>query len=272
VLAIVIFIARRFLPESPRWFAEQGRFDRADAELARVEAEVQRHLDEPLPPPSQIRPVPGVQGNPIALLWTKRYLKWTIMAAGLWFFALLGYFGLTTWLTTLLHREGFSIAKSLGFTTLISLGGFPGFIAASYLIEWIGRKPTMAVFLLGSAGMAYFYGHPAPGWLFVEGFAMQFFFFGMWCVLYAYTPELYPTNARASGAGWASAFGRIGAIIGPIVVGAVLTSVGTGGVFTIGAASFVVAVLLVLVLGPETRGRVLEDITERTTQLPVPTS
>jgi putative MFS transporter len=262
VLAVVIFLARRWLPESPRWFAEQGRYERADRELALIEAEVARRYGDALPPVREREGVLPVRGNPVAILWSRRYLKRTLMAGGLWFFALLGYFGLTTWLTTLLHAEGFSVAKSLGFTTLISLGGFPGFLVAAYLIERLGRKPTMAIFLVGSAGMAYLYGHPFSGLLFVEGFLMQFFFFGMWCVLYAYTPELYPTNARASGAGWASAFGRVGAILGPTVVGAVLSAVGTGGVFTIGAASFVLATVLVLVLGPETRGRVLEEISE----------
>ena len=47
------------------------------------------------------------------------------------------------------------------------------------------------------------------------GLGMQFFLFGMWSALYAYTPELYPTRARATGAGCASAIGRVGALIGP---------------------------------------------------------
>jgi hypothetical protein len=44
--------------------------------------------------------------------------------------------------------------------------------------------------------------------LFIAGWIMQFFMFGMWSCLYAYTPELYPTRARSTGAGFASAAGR----------------------------------------------------------------
>ena len=265
LLGAVIFYLRRHIPESPRWLAENDRFDEADEVLRSIEGEVRAYYGGPLPPPRDLgvsltRPDRPGAFTAISTLWRGEYLKRTIMAAGLWFFALLGYFGLTTWLTTLLKSSGHSAASSIGFVTLISLGGFPGFLAAAYLIEKLGRKPSMAIFLLGSAVMAYGYGHPAHGLLFVEGFAMQFFFFGMWCVLYAYTPELYPTVARSSGAGWASAFGRVGAILGPIIVGVIVTGVGEGAVFTLGAASFAIAVLLVLVLGPETRGRVLEEI------------
>jgi putative MFS transporter len=89
---------------------------------------------------------------------------------------------------------------------------------------------------------------------------MQFFMFGMWSCLYAYTPELYPTRARSTAAGVASAFGRIGAISGPIVVGYIIGSVGDTGVFTLGAASFAAAAFIVLTIGIETRGRTLEEI------------
>jgi putative MFS transporter len=79
-------------------------------------------------------------------------------------------------------------------------------------------------------------------------------------VLYAYTPELYPTRARATGAGCASAVGRIGSLIGPALIGVVLPTLGHGGVFALGAGSFVVAALAVLILGVETKGKRLEDI------------
>jgi putative MFS transporter len=263
LLALVLFVIRRSVPESPRWYAERGEAGRADAVMRRVEEQVEASLGGLLPEPKAVGGIARTVGSPVRLLFSRRYLGRTLMAGGLWFCALLGYYGLTTWLTTLLHRQGFSVASSLGFTTVISLGGIPGFLAAAWMVEAVGRKLAMAIFLLGSAAMAYAYGHPAPHLLLGEGLAMQFFFFGMWCVLYAYTPELYPTMARASGSGWASAFGRVGAIIGPIVVGATVQGLGTGGVFTLGACAFVVAVLLVVIFGPETRGRVLEDLSER---------
>jgi putative MFS transporter len=89
---------------------------------------------------------------------------------------------------------------------------------------------------------------------------MQFFFFGMWSVLYAYTPELYPTRIRATGSGFASSVGRLGSLLGPSIVGVILPLTGQSGVFTLGAMSFVVAALVVLLLGVETKGRTLEEV------------
>ena len=135
------------------------------------------------------------------------------------------------------------------------------FFSAALLLERLGRKPTTAGFLILSAAAAFAYGHAIDETaLFVTGFVMQFFMFGMWSCLYAYTPELYPTRARSTGAGFASAFGRIGAIAGPLLVPALVVKGGAGIAFQVGAGGFLIAALLVIVLGVETKGRVLETI------------
>jgi MFS transporter, putative metabolite:H+ symporter len=199
--------------------------------------------------------------NPLAVVFSRFYLRANVMAFTMWFFALLGFYGLTSWLAIILGQHGFSVVKSIGFITLITVGGIPGFYGAALLLERIGRKPTTALYLFLSAVMAFVYGHSeTTTMLFINGFVMQFFMFGMWSCLYAYTPELYPTRARSTGAGLASAFGRVGAITGPIVVGYIIGAVGDVGVFTLGAASFAVAAFIVLTLGVETRGRTLEEI------------
>lgn len=88
------------------------------------------------------------------------------------------------------------------------------------------------------------------------GALMQFFAFGMW----TYTPELYPSRARASGCGFASFAGRIGALAGPTIVGLILPVWKYDGVFVFGAACFVVAALVVTLFGIETRGSTLEEV------------
>jgi putative MFS transporter len=92
------------------------------------------------------------------------------------------------------------------------------------------------------------------------GLAMQFFMFGMWSVLYAYTPELYPTRCRGTGVGFASSVGRIGSLIGPAVLGAILPAMGQAGVFAMGAGCFVLAAAVVWTMGVETKGRRLEEL------------
>jgi putative MFS transporter len=183
----------------------------------------------------------------------------------LWFFALLGFYGLTSWLGALLQQAGFAVTQSVYYTMLISLGGVPGFLCAAWLVERWGRKPTCIASLAGGAVMAFAYGQTAlhgasVALLIGTGLAMQFFLFGMWAVLYTYTPELYGTGARATGSGFASAIGRVGSLIGPSVVGVVLPVFGQGGVFTLGALSFAAAAGAVWLLGIETRGLALEEL------------
>jgi putative MFS transporter len=115
--------------------------------------------------------------------------------------------------------------------------------------------------------MVYVYGRVAQGGgsessLIGAGLVMQFFLFGMWAVLYTYTPELYGTHARATGSGCASAIGRVGALIGPSLVGLILPQWGQGGVFLLGTACFALAALAVYLFGVETRGMTLEGVSQ----------
>jgi putative MFS transporter len=108
---------------------------------------------------------------------------------------------------------------------------------------------------------SYFYGQTNDlNQLYIWGWIMQFFTFAMWSSVYAYTPELYPTRIRATGCGLVSAVSRVGGMLGPTVVGAVLAAKGSEAVFTMAAIIFTVAATAVLVLGPETKGKTLEEI------------
>jgi len=264
VPALFLLVVRFFVPESPRWLADQGRNEEADRVMSGIEAKVLERLPagtrlpEPRPAPAVAR---GARRFSFLELWAHPYASRTVMIWLVWFFALLGFYGLTTWLGALLQASGFAVTKSVEYIVLMALAGVPGFITAAWLVEAWGRKGTCALMLIGSALSAFAYGH-APNFtmLIVFGLIMQFFLFGMWSTLYAYTPELYPTRARATGAGCASAVGRIGSLIGPSVIGVVLPSLGSGGVFALGAGSFFIAALAVLALGVETKGRSLEEI------------
>lgn len=262
-LSIVIFFVRRHVPESPRWLASKGHIEEADVILTNIEQEIIKRTKAPLPEPKSFQAEHTADKNSILTLFEKTYRKRTIMAFGLWFFALLGFFGLSSWIAVLLNSRGISIVKSVEFLTLVTTGGIPGFFVAAFLLEKVGRKPTTVLFLAMSAVTAYIYGQATDYTsLFMAGFVMQFFMFGMWSCLYAYTPELYPTHARSTGAGFSSAFGRIGAITGPIIVGYVVSTIGQVGVFSLGAISFAIAALLVLTLGMETKGLTLEEISK----------
>ena len=267
--AVFVFVVRRIVPESPRWLEDSGRLEQADTETTKFESEVMKaggltFLPPVVPLGSDVASQAERRGS-FAELWRGEYAKRTTMLWTLWFFALLGYYGLTSWLGALLQQAGYEVTKSVLYTVYISLAGIPGFIFSAWLVEKWGRKGTCVLMLLGSALFAYLYGQAAASKVPVEqliatGMCMQFFMFGMWSVLYAYTPELYPTRIRATGSGFASSIGRIGSLAGPSIVGIVLPVAGQSGVFTLGASSFIVAALVVVLLGVETKGKSLEDL------------
>ncbi|MCU0071917.1 MFS transporter [Pseudomonas koreensis] len=271
VPAVFVLAIRFFIPESPRWLEQAGRHEAADKVLRAIEARVQvslgvTKLPEPVCLPRSVTP-PGHFLSALKQIWSPLYRQRTTMIWSLWFFALLGFYGLTSWLSALLQQSGFAVTQSVYYTVLISLGGIPGFLMAAWLVERWGRKPVCIVTLLGGGVMAFLYGQSAVfggnvALLISTGLLMQFFLFGMWAVLYTYTPELYPTSARATGSGFASAIGRVGSLLGPLVTGLVFPITGQGGVFALGALCFAIAAGVVWLFGMETRGKTLEELTE----------
>ncbi len=113
----------------------------------------------------------------------------------------LGFYGLNTWISAIVQQYGVGVARSVLFTVWISLGGVPGFACTALAVDRIGRKATCIATLLGGAAMTFVFGHVLgdgnnAAVAIAAGVAMQFFLFGMWAVLYTYTPELFPSRAR----------------------------------------------------------------------------
>nr|WP_294867703.1 MFS transporter [uncultured Pseudogulbenkiania sp.] len=269
VPALFLLVVRQWVPESPRWLESAGQHARAESVIAQIERKVIASLGLiSLPAPQALQSTGAAAGKgSFAALWTPRQRSRTVMVWLLWFLALLGFYSLTTWLSALMQQSGYQVTKSVLYTVWISLGGIPGFLTAAWLVERWGRKPTCIAALLGGATMIYVYGQMAQGSgnetaLIASGLVMQFFLFGMWAVLYTYTPELYGTHARATGSGCASAVGRVGALLGPTLVGLILPLWGQGGVFLLGTACFALAAAAVYLLGVETRGMTLEGVSE----------
>ncbi|VVE51520.1 MFS transporter [Pandoraea anhela] len=266
VPALFLFAVRRYVPESARWLESQGRYAQADAVVEKIERSVMRRLR--LSALSSISPTtaePLAVGQGLPVIWSADYRIRTLVVGALWFFALLGFYGLNTWLGALQQAAGIEVTKSVLFTVYISLGGIPGFLVAAWAVERLGRKLTCVGTLVGSALATYTFGQlmlagSAQWSIFAAGASMQFFAFGMWAVLYAYTPELFPSRARATGCGYASLCGRIGALIGPTLMGAIVTWSTRDAIFPFGAACFAIAAACVWCFGVETRGAQLETV------------
>jgi putative MFS transporter len=77
--------------------------------------------------------------------------------------------------------------------------------------------------------------------------------------IYTYTPELYPTEIRATAMGIASAWGRVGAVTMLLVFGNFFAILGKSLLFLIIDPILIIAAIVVLYLGPSTRGRPLQE-------------
>jgi putative MFS transporter len=256
---------RRKLPESARWYEIKGHYDQAESIVAHFETSVQRITGQPLPPINQDLEAVSSENmsflDSFRMLWQGMYFKRTVMVWLLWFFYLFGYYGITTWVSALMVEKGYSITSSTAYTIIISLGAIPGFLLAAYLVDKWGRKLTVITYVTGAAVTAYFYGLTVDlSAMITWGVAMQFFLFGVWSCLYAYTPEMYPTRMRATGCGFASAIGRLGSLLAPTIAGVFIGLSSNLNVYTLGVVAFIIAILSVVVLGPETKGKSLEEI------------
>jgi MFS transporter, putative metabolite:H+ symporter len=120
-------------------------------------------------------------------------------------------------------------------------------------VERWGRRPTLVAFLLLSAIGCFTFGvGSSVGLLATATLLMSFALLGTWGALYAFTPELYPTELRATGMGSAGAMARLGGLLAPTVLAPVIAS-GFGLALGSFAALLVLAAVLTLTIDVETR-------------------
>jgi MFS transporter, putative metabolite:H+ symporter len=265
VLSVFGLVIRHITPESPRWCESRGQFDKAEATMLTIEEQVRKAWGKPLPEAQDA--VPASPAPSTAAPWqdllSARYLGRTLTAWGMWLFGMIGYYAIVAWIAKLLVDKGISVTSSISLVLLMYLWGIPGFLLSSYFMERIGRKPVVATAIALSSVAAYLYGSAETlVSVVIAGSVLQFCLMGMWVGIYTYTPELFPTRARATGSGTASTAGRIGGLLGPSLVPPLLLAWGSAGTFAAISTSFLVAALLVVVIGPETRGRTVEELAE----------
>ncbi len=255
--ALYVAYLRNALPESPRFLAERGRTAEADAVVRRVERAGGAAL---LTLGAAVAPVRSGRTS-IAELWSPAYARRTAMLWILWFGIVFTYYGIFLYVPSLLAARGLSEVRSNEFFFLSTIAQIPGYFSAAWLVERWGRKPTLITYLLGTAAAAFLFGNSGTGTdAFVYAALLSFFNLGAWGIVYTYSPELYPTAIRATGAGIAAAVGRIGGIIGPFLTPVLVPTLGQSGVFALFMVVLLVTALNVWVLAEETKGRSLEEI------------
>ncbi|MFC4770305.1 MFS transporter [Effusibacillus consociatus] len=197
----------------------------------------------------------------IAAVWSREYARPTLMLWILWFCVVFSYYGIFLWLPTVMHLKGYALIKSFEYVLIMTLAQLPGYFSAAWLIERYGRKFVLVSYLVMTAVSSYAFGYAeSTAGLIISGLFLSFFNLGAWGALYAYTPEQYPTSFRTTGAGMAAAFGRIGGILGPLVIGYLAAAkVSFPVIFSVFFTVTLIGALAVLLLGRETRAQELVD-------------
>ena len=247
-------VTRAHIPESVRFLESKGREDEAEQAV--------RYFEQA----SGVAPVASPKAEPLPAIRTRelfghQYLARTVAIWLTWFFVNFSYYGAFTWMPSLLADQFGSLTSSFGYTLIISLAQLPGYFLAAWLVEIWGRRRTLSVFLAVSAVAAFAFSQ-AGSVAAVIGFGMLLSAsnLGAWGVLYAVTPEIYPTRLRGAASGAAAAVGRVAAIIAPLLVPWFLTLSGGNKTvaFVIFAVAFVLGCIAALCL-PERKGLDLED-------------
>ncbi len=257
--ALYIAYLRRALPESPRYLASRGLMNEADAVVRTVEREGGAALitvARPVAPP----PAPKVG---LGDLWAPAFVRRTLMLWILWFGIVFTYYGIFLWAPTILAARGMTVQRSNEFFFWSTIAQIPGYFSAAWLVERWGRKPTLVTYLIGTAISALFFGNAgtdAAAFIWIS--LLSFFNLGAWGIVYTYSPELYPTAIRATGAGTAASVGRIGGIIGPFLTPVLVPIWGQAGVFALFMVLLLITALNVFLLAEETKGRSLEELGE----------
>ncbi len=256
--ALYVFHVWQAVPESVRYLANKGRLEEAHAIVSRMEQSAGiATTQELIAPPRETQTAIAFTD-----IWSPQYARRTLVLWLLWFGIVYSYYGIFTWLPSLMVGQGYTVLKTFEYVLIMTLAQLPGYFTAAYLVDRIGRKTTLASFLALSAGSAYFFGQGGDAQtVLLWGSLMSFFNLGAWGVVYTYTPELYPTRIRALGSGWAAAVGRIGGILAPTVVGYMITGVqGFTQVFMMFTGVMLAVAIIVGLFGEETKGKSLDEL------------
>jgi MFS transporter, putative metabolite:H+ symporter len=256
--------AMRFtLPESPRWLMKVGRTRAAEEVLTSIESKVRRQIGSALPPlrtlenndlfarPDAIRPYQ---------LLNRRYRRITCMLWAAWFAQYGVVYAFEIFVPTILSSEGYSMVKSFEFSVAIYAGMVPAFILGGRVVEWLDRKNTILIGFSAAGLFGTLFGLAAtPAEIMLFGALTTSSLALGSTAIYTYTPELYPTEVRATGMGIASAWGRAGAVVMLLTFGAFFSSQGKSLLFVLSDSVLLIAFLAVARFGPSTRGRRLEE-------------
>ncbi len=277
VPALVIIWLRRAVPESPRWLAQNGH----EEEAARVAealcghavavTDVDRHRDEP--------PAEGLKAFIQPRLFKRNMIRRTIFTAVPWFLMDIATYGVGIFTPTVLAAIAIAgpdatfISDDLASTkatAAVDIFLVVGFALAIIFVDRVGRVKLQligfaamaaALCLLGMADRLPGGGDKHLALIFV-GFALfnTFMNAGPNATTYALPAEVFPSEIRAAGDGFAAACAKVGAALGVFLFPVLMDDIGTSAVLFITAGACALGFVVTYAFRIEPRGRSLDEV------------
>lgn len=258
-IALIVFIFRVTLPESPRWLVSKGR----EAEAREIMKQITGH--------EVIFEQPTNTKQKLTLAFSKKLLRRTFFVCGFWFCYASAYYGISMYTPTILQpfSHGSLLLNNIGAGTVSVLGLIGALIGLNLVDKW-GRRPLILTSFTGlTLALIVLALNPNPTFMFLVllfSVAVLFANMGGGILNFVYPVELFPTSIRASVSGLATAVSRIGSILGIFVFPNLVAAWGNSKALWFFAILGFVGLMISAYLAPETKGKTLESLNDSLAQ------
>jgi putative MFS transporter len=265
VPAVLLFFVRRYMPESVRYQLSRGEVVAAERAVAEIERQAQSEPGAPVAQPLGVAGEAGASGHGLTVraLFEEGRARRTILLWIVSFCFLWSSNGILFMLPTILTQRGFGLSQAISFQLVQSLAAVVGYTACGFLIDWYGRRPVLFLYYFVGAFFHLWFAQASGFAMYLAIAAVGWVNPGVFGSTGIYVSELHPTYLRATAVGWFFGIGRIGSFLAPLIVGLML-QYGLGAyVLHTFALTFLIAAIALWLVGIETKGLVLEQITAK---------
>ncbi len=218
---LLLPLIMKFLPESVGFMVKQGRTQEAADVLARVQPGFKLKAGE------QLEAAAGGKakgGNVLDLFREGRALQ-TVMLWVAFFCCLLMVYALASWLPKLMTKAGYGLGSSLSFLLVLNFGAIFGAVGGGWLGDKFNMPRVLMIFCaIAAASLCLLGFKSSTGVLYTLIAIAGATTIGTQILLYALGAQFDSMCIRSTGLGWASGIGRNGAIVGPILGGALMAA------------------------------------------------